>query len=595
MIENEKTYVKRAEKFAEISNQLEAKYQRFSFIRLIAFFGGTGLIILLWSALSPLIGMVSIFIFLFAFGKFVFWHREVLRQQKHNASLSLINQFENSAQQNDWSNFENGEEFINQDHPNSVDMDLFGAFSFFQYINRTSTVIGKGRLAGYLENVADEKEISERQKSITELKDRLDWRQDFQAYGLAIEDSVQHIELLKKWLEEPPFVLNNRFLKFAVLAAPIWTVLSIVLFIFWLPWQIAILLLIPPGWILKKTFEEVNRTHNQTTYAEKILSFYARLIAHIENREFQTQKLSDLRAVFLQSKEPASKKIGQLSYIIRQLNTRYNFFAIFLNLAILWDLKYVLKLEKWKTNQKDYLLKWFDSLAEFEAILSFATLHYNNPDWVFPTINNNSKVIAKELGHPLIFPEKRVCNDIEIPTKGHIKLVTGSNMAGKSTFLRTVGLNIVLAMSGAPVCAKKMSLPSLKVYSSMRTQDALHESTSSFYAELKRLKFIIEAVENGDNIFFLLDEILKGTNSNDRHTGSKALIRQLIKSKGSGIIATHDLELGNLEAQSDGAIENLRMEVGIKNGELFFDYKLEKGVSESFNATLLMKNMGIRI
>jgi DNA mismatch repair ATPase MutS len=266
-----------------------------------------------------------------------------------------------------------------------------------------------------------------------------------------------------------------------------------------------------------------------------------------------------------------------------------------LNIATLWDLKYIWQLEKWKAEQKEFLPKWFDSLAEFEAILSLSTLYYNNPDWVFPTIQDDSNVIAKELGHPLISAQKRICNNIDIPTKGHIKLVTGSNMAGKSTFLRTVGLNIVLAMCGAPVCAKEMTLPSLKVYSSMRTQDALHESTSSFYAELKRLKFIIEAVESEGNIFFLLDEILKGTNSNDRHTGSKALIRQLIKSKGSGIIATHDLELGNLEVQSEGAIENLRMEVEIKDDKLFFDYKLKKGVSESFNATLLMKNMGIRI
>jgi hypothetical protein len=591
----EKLYEKRSQEFDKIAQQLEAKYQRFSLIRLLAFFIGIALIIILWSSLGPLMGILLIVIFLFGFGKFVFWHREILRQQKHNASLALINQYEQAAQQNDWSNFEDGKEYLNPNHPNSIDLDLFGEYSVFQYINRTSTVIGKGKLANYLENVAEEKEILERQKAITELRSLLDWRQNFQAHGLVIEDSLEHINLLKNWLKDAPFVSNNSLYRFAVLAAPFWTILSIVAISLWIPWQIGILLLIPPGWILKKTFDQVNHTHNQTTYAEKILAAYARLIAHIENQEFQTSKLSNLRSVFLKTAEPASKKIGRLSYIIRQLNTRYNFFSIFLNIGILWDLKYVWQLEKWKAEQKDYLLQWFDSLAEFEAISSIATLHYNNQDWVFPKIKSDSSVIAKELGHPLISASKRVCNDIDIPTKGHIKLVTGSNMAGKSTFLRTVGLNIVLAMCGAPVCAKEMTLPSLKVYSSMRTQDALHESTSSFYAELKRLKFIIEAVENGDNIFFLLDEILKGTNSNDRHTGSKALIRQLIKSKGSGIIATHDLELGNLEAQSGGAIENLRMEVEIKDGELFFDYKLKKGVSKSFNATLLMKNMGIRI
>ncbi|MDF1863542.1 MAG: hypothetical protein P1U70_01840 [Saprospiraceae bacterium] len=595
MNELEKLYSKRREEFAKIAKQLEAKYQQFSLIRLVAFFVGTGLIILLWSTFSFVIGLISILLFLFAFGKFVFWHREIQRLQRHNASLSLINHFEELTQQDDYSNFKDGEEFANPNHPNSIDLDLFGAYSFFQFTNRTSTVIGKERLAQYLENIADQEEILSRQKSISELKNLLDWRQNFQAYGLAIEDEIQHIHLLKKWLEESPFVSNNSLYRFAVMAAPIWTVLSIVALIFWIPWQIAILFLIPPGWLLKKTFEQVNQTHTQTTHAEKILSFYARLINHIETQDFESKKLADLKAVFLKKEQPASKKIDQLSYIIRQLNVRYNPFAMILNIATLWDLKYIWQLEKWKAEQKEFLPKWFDSLAEFEAVLSLSTLYYNNPDWVFPTIQDDSDVIAKELGHPLISAQKRICNNIDIPTKGHIKLVTGSNMAGKSTFLRTVGLNIVLAMCGAPVCAKEMTLPSLKVYSSMRTQDALHESTSSFYAELKRLKFIIEAVESEGNIFFLLDEILKGTNSNDRHTGSKALIRQLIKSKGSGIIATHDLELGNLEVQSEGAIENLRMEVEIKDDKLFFDYKLKKGVSESFNATLLMKNMGIRI
>jgi len=188
-----------------------------------------------------------------------------------------------------------------------------------------------------------------------------------------------------------------------------------------------------------------------------------------------------------------------------------------------------------------------------------------------------------------------------MPTQAHLKLLTGSNMAGKSTFLRTLGLNIVLAMSGSPVCAKEFSLPRLQVMTSMRTQDALHESTSSFYAELKRLKIIIENVEHLRNhselpqAYFLLDEILKGTNSRDRHAGSRALIEQLIKEKGAGIIATHDLELGVLEESAEGAVENLCIEVQVKDGELFFDYTLKKGLSKSFNATQLMKNMGIKI
>jgi DNA mismatch repair ATPase MutS len=221
---------------------------------------------------------------------------------------------------------------------------------------------------------------------------------------------------------------------------------------------------------------------------------------------------------------------------------------------------------------------------------------------VLPEWNDRAELAVKNMGHPLLNRDVRVGNDLSLPTRGHIKLITGSNMAGKSTFLRTIGLNLVMAQAGAPVCAESMTFPTLQVYTSMRTQDALHESTSSFFAELKRLKVIIEAVDAANQVghdqlpvFFLLDEILKGTNSVDRHTGSAALIRQLIRQRGGGLIATHDLELGRLEAEANGAIENLRIEVEIRDGQLDFDYKLKKGVSESFNATLLMKRMGIRI
>ena len=392
-----------------------------------------------------------------------------------------------------------------------------------------------------------------------------------------------------------PFVSNNKWLKTALVFVPLWMLLGMTLSFYYLSWPMAVFFVLLPGIILGKTTEKVNETHNRTTHAEKMLSFYAKLIKHIETEPFESEKLNTLKASFTSNNQKASTQIQRLSYIIGQLNVRYNAFAILFNLAGLWDLQYVNKLEKWKAINKTALPKWFDALQEFEALNSLATLYYNNQDWTFPTITKNSPLKGTQLGHPLIHRSKRIANDFNTPTQAHIKLITGSNMAGKSTFLRTVGINIILAMSGSAVCAKELSLPLLQVYTSMRTQDALHESTSSFYAELKRLKVIIEAVEQENNIYFLLDEILKGTNSKDRHTGSRALIEQMIKSKGAGIIATHDLELGNMEANANGAIENLCMEVAVENGKLRFDYTLEKGVSKSFNATILMKEMGINI
>ena len=304
--------------------------------------------------------------------------------------------------------------------------------------------------------------------------------------------------------------------------------------------------------------------------------------------------------MFTEGDVSASQAIHKLAYRVSQLDVRYNAFVFLLEFSIVWDLQQAYRMDKWKLRHRDRLPQWFEALAELEALVSFGNLTMNQPQWIFPTLQEERQLHAEALGHPLLPNDKRVTNDISMPTAGHMHLLTGSNMAGKSTWLRTVGINIVLALAGAPVCARVFRLPQLQVYTSMRTQDALHESTSSFYAELKRLKFIIEAVEDpsktaGRPVFFLLDEILKGTNSRDRHTGSKALIRQLIASKGAGIIATHDLELGELEAEANNQIENWAIEVDIKDGQLFFDYKLKRGVSQSFNATLLMQQMGIKV
>ena len=592
-------YISRANDFDQKAETLKAKYIKFSVVRLILFIIGIGLLIYIASTQTWWITTLYVIVFLLGFARFVFWHLKIQKQQKHFEFLSIVNKNEVSTLKNDISVFGDGKEFIDVEHPYSVDLDIFGAFSFFQYCNRTSTAIGKHCLAKYLAKAAEKNEIKLRNDAIIELTPFSDWRQDFQAFGMSTDDDIQHVKALKIWLKEPAFVKGNQLLITAAFLAPIWTILSIVLTVLFLPWQAIILFLIPPALVLKRTLDQVNKTHIQTTHAEKILAFYADLIHHIEQKDFHSEKLKTLKRTFLNNEKSASESIRRLSYIIRQLNVRYNAFAIILNIISLWDLHWVRSLEKWKSAQQNHLLNWFESLQEFEALISFATLHFNNPDWVFPEIVDEPSFAGEAIGHPLIPQTERVSNDMKMPTEGHIKLVTGSNMAGKSTFLRTIGLNIVLAMSGAPVCAKKFQTPMLDVFTSMRTQDALHESTSSFYAELKRLKFIIEAVENKkaeeNDVFFLLDEILKGTNSKDRHTGSKALIRQLIKSQGAGIIATHDLELGALEAEANGTVENLCIEVEVKNDELFFDYKLKKGVSQSFNATLLMKNMGIRI
>lgn len=584
-------YQERAHNFAAKATQLKQKYQRFAMLRLLTFFAGIALLILLWQW-QPLAGGPGTVIFLLLFHRFTQWHQGIKEAYLHQEALVTINEKEMAVLEHDYSTFADGEHYQEVSHPYCIDLDIFGPYSFFQFTNRTSTVIGSDRLAADLLALSPSENVQERQAAIRDLSTRLDWRQHFLALGQRTEDSAEQIDLLLRWLQQEPFVSSKRWLR---LILPVFPFVVLPVFV-WLLYQqqfgLSLLCFVPAFLILRPFVKQVNRVHEQTSQAEKALRHYAKLIRHIEQETFSSDLLADLRDDLLPA---VSQRIDRLSYIISQLNARYNAFAIILNLFGLWDLQWILRLERWKEDQQSALPVWFDTLAQFEALNSLATTVYNNSDWVFPVFTEKKQLDGEALGHPLLPADKRVTNEVTLPTLGHIKLLTGSNMAGKSTFLRTVGLNIVLANVGMAVCAQKMELPKLQVYTSMRTQDALHESTSSFYAELKRLKIIIEAVEQKANIFFLLDEILKGTNSRDRHTGSKALIHQLIEQGGGGIVATHDLELGSMEAQYSGKIENWCMEVAIENGQLDFDYKIKKGVSQSFNATVLMQQMGIKI
>jgi len=589
----EAEYLKRKEKFTKKALDLEQRYNRIAIFRLIFFLIGFGLTIFLFQK-STIYGLLSLFIFIVLAVRFVIWHNKLKHQQRHFNALSQINQNEILGLQNDFSAFDGGEEFIDAEHPYSYDLDFFGDHSFFQFCNRTVTYLGKENLAKKLSKTSSTEEIKLRQEAIKELAKKIDWRQNFQSIGLDIKDNPKHLDILSEWLQVPAFVINDKLLTFLRFVAPFFSLAALIL-AFSQPLYIVILLLLPALYTLRITLERINDTHLRTTHSEKALGRYASLIKHIEKENFDASLLQKLKANLSGKEQSSAKTIKQLSYIISQLNVRYNFFAIFLNLLTLWDLQWVARLEQWKDKNKDKLEGWFESLNEFDALISLSTLAHNKPDWIYPEVNNRKQLKGIGLGHPLIPTTDSISNDLVMPTSEHIKLVTGSNMAGKSTFLRTVGINIVLAQMGSKVCAKELTLPQLAVYTSMRTTDALHENTSSFYAELKRLKIILDAVDRKEQVYFLLDEILKGTNSKDRHTGSKALIEQLIKSGGAGIIATHDLELSSLEAQYDGNLENLCMEVEVNDDELVFDYKLKKGVSKSFNATTLMRNMGIKI
>jgi DNA mismatch repair ATPase MutS len=256
----------------------------------------------------------------------------------------------------------------------------------------------------------------------------------------------------------------------------------------------------------------------------------------------------------------------------------------------------MLALNRWRERNKNLLAHWFELVAEMEVLNSLATLKFNHPDWCIPQIlPTHFHLQGEAIGHPLINKQSRVRNDFNLNGIPEIALITGSNMAGKSTFLRSLGVGFLMAQMGAVVCAKSFSFSPVKIMSSMRIADNLSENTSTFYAELKKLKTIIEAVNRNEKIFILLDEILRGTNSLDRHSGSAALISQLVKENAVAVIATHDVELATLKNKFSESIHNYHFDVQVEGEELYFDYKLKEGICRSLNASILMKKIGIRL
>jgi DNA mismatch repair ATPase MutS len=269
---------------------------------------------------------------------------------------------------------------------------------------------------------------------------------------------------------------------------------------------------------------------------------------------------------------------------------------LFFNSFLLWDVRQMIALNNWRRRNKALVEKWFGAIAEMEVLHSIGTAHFNCPEWCFPHFTPEHFTLqGEQIGHPLLPSGQRVNNSFDLQGLAKIGLITGSNMAGKSTFLRSLGVSIVLAQIGAPVCATRFTLSPVQLLSSMRIADNLAENTSTFYAELKKLRTIIEHVKRHENVFILLDEILRGTNSYDRHTGAAALLKQLIKEDAVAVIATHDVELAALEEAYPRSVKNYHFDVQVEGEELYFDYKLKQGVCQSLNASILMKKIGIEL
>ena len=511
--------------------------------------------------------------------------------------LLEINKSEINALMWDFSDLDGGQPYIDPEHPYTSDLDIFGERSLFQYLNRTSIARGRKCLAGWLSHPAEPAIIVERQQAVAELSDKLDWRQEFYASGRLSKETEQDYEALIAWLSTRPMMLGNRIYRSMLILLPLLTISSLALVSWLIPWNIPITFILIQlglaGWNLRR----INHHHNQISRKYELLVKYADLIRLVEGEKFESARLQALQEELRSDGRSVGQKLRSLARIVVDFDRRLNMImGVVLNGLLMWDLQCILRLEKWKKNSARELPGWFAVLGEFEALNSLAGFRFNVPESVFPIPDQEGPIIRAELlSHPLILPDENIPNDISFDHFGQFMLITGSNMAGKSTFLRTVGVNLVLAATGAPVMARKMQFRPIDIFTSMRIKDSLSSRESTFYAELKRLRKIIEIHNKGQQSLVLLDEILKGTNSRDKHFGSDMFIRQLIELNSAGLIATHDLELSKLETEFPDHIRNYCFEVQIDKEEFIYDYKLRNGVCQTMNATELMKKMGISI
>ena len=497
--------------------------------------------------------------------------------------------------------FETGldfEENIDQ-HPFAKDLDILGKNSLFSYVNYGETILGKNKLKDFLLDLSiEKKEIILRQKSVAELSEKTEWNIHFLtlAKSMEITGEISHPNKSNS-------VFKNAVLaKIATVVVPILTLVTLVLAIFTSISGALIGLMFIGILIISRIILYVYR--NKMGALGKLISFdsnqyeqFLNVFSHIENESFTEELNQSLQNKLRSGKSKSSRKeIEKLARLLRNYESGQSNIGVILNNFFLWNLNFTMKIEQQFNNIDEDLPLWFEAFAEYEALISLGIFKFKNPTYLFPEINENGiKLKTKELVHPLLFQTKVVSNDFMIDQQTEISIITGANMTGKSTFLRAVGTNLVLAMAGCPVAAKEFSFIPMKLFTSMRTSDSLSDGTSYFNAEILRLRKLVENLEQGEPQFIILDEILKGTNSIDKLTGSELFLEKLMKSNTlfSCLIATHDLDLTKIEDKFPLKIKNYCFELQNIDGELETDYKLQNGVTKSMNAIYLMRKFGI--
>ncbi|MCB2299448.1 MutS-related protein [Clostridium tagluense] len=594
-----KLYANRKKHYDNLLKKQTETVSFISLLRFLVFASGLGFTIFFYLrpnyylCLSVLITTLLIFVFL------AIKHNKIKHNKIRCSTLSEINENCIKRLNNNWKDFsDKGEDFSDENHNYTKDLDIFGDSSLFQWINACTTYLGRKKLKDtFSAPIYGIEEIYKRQAAIKELANNIGWTQRFQAEAILSENKNHNPEELFQWVVSK----NEFFLKSWVISIirilPVIT-LSILLssLIFSnVSYKIGLLGVAIQIILLSIGYKEVSKNLDTVHQYKNTILIYNKLLIHIEKKTFNSEYLIKLKEKLINSEGlTASFQIKKLVNLVTLISDRNNMYYIPINILTLWDYQCLINLQRFKKASGASLKSWLEVIGEMEALNSLGSIAYEHSNWAMPKFQEGSPIFkAKSLGHPLL-GTSRVYNDVLIEKSQNILLITGSNMSGKSTLLRTTGINLVLAYAGAPVCADDFYCSIMDIYTCMRTSDNLEKNISSFYAELLRIKKLVSATKNKAPLFFLLDEIFKGTNSIDRHTGAKVLVSKLSNENALGFVSTHDLELGEIE-NTNMKVKNYHLKEYYKDDKLYFDYKLRPGVSTTRNALYLMKMAGLEI
>ena len=536
------------------------------------------------------IGAILVFIFL------TLWDSQIIYRQHLIEELLRINTLESDYLAGNFSALDQGERFNDPAHPYAHDLDLFGEDSLFQHLNRTVTFSGTQKLVSWLLSLSKDPEvIHSRQQAAEELCAEPEWCQHFRAAGALHPTQALDAVILKSGPTESPF-----FSKHSTVRLILWIANTIVI-VSWavtsftpLPFSISLVLSLLQLSALALYIKKINAYHQRLNLFLKTISNYLPLVRLIHDQSFRSPYLQKIRHSLFTPESNSLQALTQLHRIQNSLDQRGNIvIAFILNGLYLKDFHTLLRLDHWRKKYGPDIETWTDVLSEADALISMANYRFNHPAYCLPVICQDRLLDTEEIGHPLLKSERNVTNDFSIRSLHQIAIVTGANMAGKSTFLRTIGVNLILAQSGNVVSSRYFAFQPMTLFTSMRTTDSLSKDTSYFHAELLRLQQLVNIAQQEDKVFIILDEMLKGTNSVDKLNGSLAFLKRILSYPISGLVATHDLALGELADDFPEHFFNVCFEIVHSGSQITYDYKLHPGISSNMNASILLKQMGL--